>query len=203
MFKFILVEIRFHLSDHFFLCTSEQINRHMIVYLIGETLSDDNEYRWNETIAKTRGGGEEYYNIKCISERRNQACEQFKQQIWGYCENVNVKNGYSIVRRQFMLMVERFKPLNLYYVCGMQGEKEGMGDILGEKVFVSQAACCWANSSNKYFYFNLSIETDLTRMNSSPYPYLPAAYYVPLNQSKRISIFVWDDDGKETSSPPS
>ncbi len=49
---------------------------------------------------------------------------------------------------------------------------------------------------NKYFYFNLSIETDLTRINSSPYPYIPASYYVAFNQSNTIQIFVFDADGE-------
>ena len=32
-------------------------------------------------------------------------------------------------------------------------------------------------------------------MNSSPYPHIPASYYVALNRSKTINIFVFDADG--------
>ena len=77
--KSILVEIRFHISNHFFLCTSEQINKHTIAYLIGKNVSYD-------------------FDIQCLSEKHNQACEHFKQQTWGYCESANEKNGYSILK---------------------------------------------------------------------------------------------------------
>jgi len=90
----------------------------MIGYLIGENILYDNktkQYLWNQTIAKKRD--QQYYNIKCFSEKYNNACQHFKEQTWGYCESANEKNGYSILKRQFLLIVERFKPLNLYYVC--------------------------------------------------------------------------------------
>ncbi|CAF1509175.1 unnamed protein product [Adineta steineri] len=170
---FVDLEIRFHISNHFFLCTSEQINEHVIIYLIGENIPYDNqtkEYLWNQTMAKKKD--KQYYNIKCLSETHNSACQNFTQQISGYCESANEKNGYSILKRQFLLIVERFKPLNLYY-----------------------SACCWPNSSFKNFCFNLSIETDLTRINSSPYPYIPASYYVAFNKSNTIQIFAFDIDG--------
>ncbi|CAF3786929.1 unnamed protein product [Adineta steineri] len=177
---FVDLEIRFHISNHFFLCTSEQINEHVIIYLIGENIPYDNqtkEYLWNQTIAKKKD--KQYYNIKCLSEIHNSACQNFTQQISGYCEGANEKNGYSILKRQFLLIVDRFKPLNLYY-----------------------SACCWPNSSFKNFYFNLSIETDLTRINSSPYPYIPASYYVAFNKSNTIQIFAFDIDGDEILCAP-
>jgi len=93
--KLILVEIRFHITNQFFLCTSEHINKHTRVYL-------------------TR---EKYDQIKCLSERLNKACDHFNESIWAYCENANEKNGYSILKRQFLLIIERFKPLTLFYVC--------------------------------------------------------------------------------------
>lgn len=98
--KIILVEIRFHVTNQFFLCTSEQITKHTSVNLIEKYLKQN----------------EEFYQIKCLSERLNKACDQFKEQTWAYCVNANEINGYSILKRQFLLIIERFKPLNLFYV---------------------------------------------------------------------------------------
>jgi hypothetical protein len=117
-YKSVLIEIRFHISNHFFICTSEQINEHMVVYLIGENVPYDNitqKYRWDQTMAMKEN--QQYYDIKCFSDRQNKACDDFKQKTWAYCESANENSGYSILRRQFLLIVERFKPMNLYYVC--------------------------------------------------------------------------------------
>jgi hypothetical protein len=65
-YKSILVEIRFHISDHYFICTPEQVNEHMIVYLIGESVPYDkinNTYLWFETEAIRKN--KHFYNIEC------------------------------------------------------------------------------------------------------------------------------------------
>ena len=56
-------------------------------------------------------------DIKCFSEKSNKACQNFKQPVWVFCEHTNKKSGYSILKREFLLIVERYKPLNVYYVC--------------------------------------------------------------------------------------
>lgn len=62
---------------------------------------------------------------------------------------------------------------------------------------IFQSSCCWANTTdNKYFKFSLSIETNLKRINSSPYPYIPASYYVDINHPQDIKVFASDLDGK-------
>jgi len=117
-YKSILVEIRFHISDHYFICTPEQVNKHMILYLIGESVQYDeinNEYLWYETEAIRKN--KNFYNIECLSEYNNRACQDFQEQTWAYCESTNQNNGYSILRRQFLLIIERFKPIQLRYVC--------------------------------------------------------------------------------------
>ncbi|CAF1270906.1 unnamed protein product [Rotaria sordida] len=152
----------------------------MIVYLIDENVLYDNttkKYLWNQTLVKKRD--QRYYDIKCFSDEFNNGCQNFKQQIWAYCESTNEKSGYSILKRQFLLTIERLKSLYLYY-----------------------GSCCWANSSNKKFYFNLSIESDLIRMDSSPYPYIPVSYYVTFNKSTIIKIFAVNVDGDEVSCEP-
>ena len=114
----ILVELRFHISNHFFICTPEQVNQHLIVYLIGESVNYDNQtkkYLWYDTNAISKDSN--YYKIKCISKTDNRACTNFTEEIWGYCESANQISGYSIVRRQFLLIVEKFKPIQLSYVC--------------------------------------------------------------------------------------
>lgn len=52
------------------------------------------------------------------------------------------------------------------------------------------------NTTHEYFHLNLSIDMNSLRKNSSPYPYLPAAYYVAFNRSKSIPIFIFDVDGR-------
>ncbi|CAF0917120.1 unnamed protein product [Rotaria sordida] len=175
LYKSVLVEIRFHISDHYFICTPEQVNEHMIVYLIGESVPYDeinNRYLWYETDAIRRN--KYFYNIECLSESHNRACKHFHEKTWAYCESANQHSGYSILRRQFLLMIEKYKPIQLRYF-----------------------SCCWANSSDKNFYLDLSIETTLKRINSSPYPYIPASYYVDFNRSRKIKIFVYDADDDE------
>ncbi|CAF3343964.1 unnamed protein product [Rotaria sp. Silwood1] len=174
LYKLVLVEIRFHISDHYFICTPEQVNEHMIVYLIGESVPYDkinNQYLWYKTDAIRRN--KYFYNIECLSESQNHACKHFQEKTWAYCESANENSGYSILRRQFLLMIEKYKPIQLRY-----------------------SSCCWANSSDKHFYFDLSIETKLNRNNSSPYPYIPTSYYVDFNKPKAIKIFVYDADGR-------
>lgn len=117
-YKSVLVEIRFHISDHYFICTPEQINEHMVVYLIGEFVPYNEmtkEYFWYETegIRKNKN----YYNIECSSEFNNVGCLSFQEKTWAYCESVNQNSGYSILRRQFLLIVEKFSPIQLRYVC--------------------------------------------------------------------------------------
>ncbi|CAF2337327.1 unnamed protein product [Rotaria sp. Silwood2] len=175
LYKLVLVEIRFHISDHYFICTPEQVNEHMIVYLIGESVPYDeinNRYLWYKTDAIRRN--KYFYNIECLSESYNRACKHFQEKTWAYCESANQNSGYSILRRQFLLMLEKYKPIQLRYF-----------------------SCCWANSSDKNFYFDLSIETRLNRINSSPYPYIPASYYVDFNKPRQIQIFVYDADNDE------
>ncbi|CAF0784337.1 unnamed protein product [Rotaria sp. Silwood1] len=150
------IEIRFHISDHYFICTPEQVNEHMIVYLIGESVPYDK------------------INNQYLCESQNHACKHFQEKTWAYCESANENSGYSILRRQFLLMIEKYKPIQLRY-----------------------SSCCWANSSDKHFYFDLSIETKLNRNNSSPYPYIPTSYYVDFNKPKAIKIFVYDADDDE------
>lgn len=117
LYKSVLVEIRFHITDHYFICTPEQINKHLIVYLIGESVPYDeinHRYLWYETESIKRN--KNFYNIECISDSHNRACKYFQEKTWAYCESANPNNGYSILRRQFLLTVEYFKPIQLRYV---------------------------------------------------------------------------------------
>jgi hypothetical protein len=93
--KSILVEIRFHSLNQF-------------------CLLEENILYDNKTIARKRD--EQYYDIKCFSEKYNNACRNFTQQISAFCQRINEKSGYAIFKRQFVFIVERLKPLNLYYV---------------------------------------------------------------------------------------
>ncbi len=114
----VLVELRFHISNHYFICTPEQVNEHLIVYLIGERVRYDEtnkRYLWNETEAIQKKP--DFYKIQCVSERNNEACKNFQEETWAYCESANQISGYSILRRQFLLIVEKFKPIELVYVC--------------------------------------------------------------------------------------
>ncbi|CAF1240722.1 unnamed protein product [Rotaria sordida] len=82
IYKSILVEIHFPISNNFFLCTSKQINDHMIAYLIDENILYDNttkKYLWNQTLIKKRD--QQYYDIECFSDKFHNACQNFKQQI--------------------------------------------------------------------------------------------------------------------------
>lgn len=72
-----------------------------------------------------------------------------------------------------------------------------------------QQACCWANATmNKHFKLEVSIETNLERINHSPYPYIPASYYVDYEHPQDIKVFASDLDGElnerfdESSSDP-
>jgi hypothetical protein len=120
----VLVELRFHISNHYFICTPEQVNEHLIVYLIGETVPYDEtnkKYLWYDTEAIRKKS--DFYQIQCVSERNNQACTNFQEETWAYCESANQNSGYSILRRQFLLIIERFKPIQLLYVCKFIIEK--------------------------------------------------------------------------------
>ncbi|CAF3808943.1 unnamed protein product [Adineta steineri] len=174
-YKPILVELRFHISNHYFICTPEQVNDHMIVYLIGESVPYDsinNTYLWYETEAIRRNIN--FYNIEFTCKSNNYACKNFQEKTWGYCESVNQNSGYSILRRQFLLIMEKYEQIQLYY-----------------------SSCCWASSKDKHFYFNLTIGAQSSRINSSPYPYIPASYYVDINQPREIQIFAYDSDNDE------
>ncbi|CAF3414379.1 unnamed protein product [Rotaria socialis] len=174
-YESIVVEIRFHMSDHYFICTPEQINEHMIVYFIGESVPYDeinHRYLWYETESIKRN--KYFYNIECMSDSHNRACKHFQEKTWAYCESANQNNGYSILRRQFLLIFEKYKPIQLRY-----------------------SSCCWANSTVKNFHLELSIETKLNRINSSPYPHIPASYYVDFNEPRDIKIYVFDADNDE------
>lgn len=113
----VLVEIRFHISNHYFICSPEQVNEHLIVFLIGETVPYDQSnrrYLWHEATEVRRN--KDFYRLNCGSSPTNAACLNLKEEIWAYCESANQKSGYSIVRRRFLLNVERFKPMELHYV---------------------------------------------------------------------------------------
>ncbi|CAF3316824.1 unnamed protein product [Rotaria socialis] len=116
-YESIVVEIRFHMSDHYFICTPEQINEHMIVYFIGESVPYDeinHRYLWYETESIKRN--KYFYNIECMSDSHNRACKHFQEKTWAYCESANQNNGYSILRRQFLLIFEKYKPIQLRYL---------------------------------------------------------------------------------------
>lgn len=116
--KTILVEITFHISNHYFICTPEEVNAHQIVYLIGESVKYDEKtksYLWFQTNSIKRN--KSFYNIQCFIDNDNRTCKNFDEKTWGYCEGVNKENGYSILRRQFLFKVEKFKPIQLHYVC--------------------------------------------------------------------------------------
>jgi hypothetical protein len=90
LYKSVLIELRFHISDHYFICTPEQVNEHMIVYLIGETVSYDeinDKYLWYETEAIRKN--KNFYDIECLSESSNDGCKNFQEKTWAYCESAN------------------------------------------------------------------------------------------------------------------
>lgn len=112
----IFVEIRLHISDHYFFCSPEQVNDHEILYLIGANVDWDDsikQYRWFDRPFIT---DKNFYRIQCISLSQNAACQTFTEDMWGYCESSNKKMGYSILIRRFQMVVERFKPIELAYV---------------------------------------------------------------------------------------
>jgi hypothetical protein len=90
LYKSVLVEIRFHISDHYFICTPEQVNDHMIVYLIGESAPYDkinDQYLWYETESVRKNPN--FYDIECLSESFNRGCKNFQEKTWAYCESAN------------------------------------------------------------------------------------------------------------------
>ena len=116
--RLVLVEVRFHISNHYFLCTSEQVNNHLIVYLIGASIPYDSfrkQYLWFET-PEIRSN-QHFYDIQCLTAYNNQACHGFSEKTWGYCESANNRSGYSILRRHFLLSVQTHRPIFLTYVC--------------------------------------------------------------------------------------
>ena len=113
----IAVEVRFHISNHYFICTQQQVNEHLVVYLIGESITYDAKtkaYLWHDVgpVRKNR----DYYRIQCHSDPSNKACNALNEEMWAYCESANENSGYSILRRQFMLRVDLSKPIQLHYV---------------------------------------------------------------------------------------
>ena len=115
--KSVLVELRFHVSNHFFLCTSQQVNEHFNVYLTGDVPRfDQTTNAYQENRSASLRANQRSYDIQCASEAKNSACDSFKQEVWGHCESANPISGYSILKRQFSLIADRFKPLYLHYV---------------------------------------------------------------------------------------
>lgn len=115
----ILVELRFHISNHYFICTPEQVNNHLMVYLIGENVPYDyvnQQYLWFKTSAVQNN--RKFYDIHCLTNYNNRACDDFTEKTWGYCESANNRSGYSILRRRFVLPVQPYQPLYLEYVGG-------------------------------------------------------------------------------------
>lgn len=114
----ISVELRFHISSHYFICTPEQVNNHLPVYLIGENVPYDNsaqEYLWFRTSAVQNNP--KFYDIHCLTNYNNRACDNFAEKTWAYCESANNRSGYSILRRRFVLPVRTYQPMYLEYVC--------------------------------------------------------------------------------------
>ena len=114
----VLVEIRLHISNHYFICSPQQVNDHLIVFLVGERIAYDQNnhvYLWHDAEEVHRN--KDFYKIQCVSARNNAACRGFDEEMWAYCESANPKNGYSILRRQFLMNVERFKTIKVVYVC--------------------------------------------------------------------------------------
>ncbi|CAF2699820.1 unnamed protein product [Rotaria sp. Silwood2] len=108
LYKLVLVEIRFHISDHYFICTPEQVNEHMIVYLIGESVPYDeinNRYLWYKTDAIRRN--KYFYNIECLSESYNRAC---KQRVWWcvrHCAGMLGMQNQSIAQRLIAILAQQ------------------------------------------------------------------------------------------------
>jgi len=117
-YQSILVEIRFHISHHYFQCTDQHVNQHMEAYLVGDTIPYDqttNTFQWFQVQAYLKNPS--YYNIYCRSTGTEQICDTFRELIWGYCESANEKLQYSILRRQFALNISRFQTIEIHYVC--------------------------------------------------------------------------------------
>ena len=113
----ILVEIRFHISNHYYFCTADQVNQHAVAYLLGQKAPYDaqNEtYLWHQ--AELVSEIPAYYKIKCFSGSDRSDCTGFDQEIWAYCESSNPSSGYSILRRQFELEIDLSQRLQLFYV---------------------------------------------------------------------------------------
>ncbi|CAF0727785.1 unnamed protein product [Adineta ricciae] len=159
---------------------TEQVNKHFVAYVIGESVPYDNKtktYLWLE--AEELRKNKDYYKIQCLSRTNENGCEDFQQATWGYCESSNDNSGYSILRRQFLLKLAKH-----------------------ESVQLSHTSCCWANSVGQRFHFDLITETHSTRINSSPYPCIPASFYVSLAQPKAIPLVIYDQDGDEIVCEP-
>ena len=117
----IAVEVRFHISNHYFICTQQQVNEHLIVYLIGESTPYDAKkkaYLWHDVEHVRKNPG--YYRIQCHTDPSNKACESFSEEMWAHCESANENSGYSILRRQFVLNLDLSKSIQLHYVGTLQ-----------------------------------------------------------------------------------
>jgi hypothetical protein len=129
----ILVEIRFHISNHYFMCTPMQVNEHFHVYLVGENIlvnESNGQYLWHD--AQVVKHDRNFYRIKCIDVRTNtSSCQMFNEDIWAYCESANDNSGYSILRRQFLFNIEQSKSIVLAYVCRLT---RSCSTLLHEKI---------------------------------------------------------------------
>lgn len=114
----IFIEIRFHISHHYFQCTDERVNQHMEAYLVGDVIPYNQitkQYQWFQVEVYKKH--QTYYDIFCTETNLEQACENFQEHIWAYCESANEKLQYSILRRQFAFKVPRFKTITIRHVC--------------------------------------------------------------------------------------
>lgn len=113
----IFVEIRFQLTDHYFFCTPEQVEKHQTVYLLAEKPPVDvngNRILWHK--ASLLSVYWDYYRIRCENRTRNSVCRNFQEEMWGFCESSNQNNGYSIVKRRFSMNIDVQHKLILFHV---------------------------------------------------------------------------------------
>ena len=129
----------------------------------------------------------------------HRVCNNFQEKMWGYCQSANDINGYSIIGRQFLLTIQLSTPIYILYVSC---KRKIIGVFFEDFLLIFQSECCWANLLIKHFYFNLSIDTDNYRMNSSPYSQIPVSYNIAMNQSNLIQIVAFDPDGDESVCAP-
>jgi hypothetical protein len=111
------VEIRFHMTDHYFICTPEYVNNHILAYLIPETVRYDaktKEHLWFQTNQYINN--RTFYDLQCTSYSNGNDCVNFNEKIWAYCESANQKKHYAILRRQFFFTIPKTSTVDLQYV---------------------------------------------------------------------------------------